>query len=346
MALDIVTLTGGHPRVYFPLSQKDKVAAVAREGFGTAAEAQAFIESADMSRFHVPLTYKRFREASVVLTGLMIVAAIVAMVFAPKVALIAAILLLLAIGCEVASRDQRKQLDQSLKGQIAQYLGQRECLRHKQLEGRIERLAYVEEYLERPGSKRVEGQYTRDALISSVAHQNHFSACAEDYRYRLREIEAKEEAYTQTLYESYVRRFLHSHRERPQETAYERFKDCIEGNQGEFLQKRALQLSAFLKLLGDHNAALPREINEHLSERELRMDLVPSQVGQMDVMFSDEGLGEQKIFFQVRGERYSAYAKDNKEVGFFQTSRQFEISAPDQNGNIKYSISRSYICSG
>lgn len=345
MALDIVTLTGGHPRVYFPLIQQDKVAAVAREGFGTAAEAQAFVESVDMSRFHIPLTYKRFREASVILTGLMIVAGIVALVVAPKVALIAAVLLLLAIGCEVASRDQREQLDQSLKDQIAQYLGQRACLHEKQLEGRIDRLAFVEEYLERPDSKQIDEVYTQEDLRSYVAEKDHFSACA-DYRYRLREVVEKEEPYTQTLYEFYVRRFLKSNPKNPEETATERFRDCIESNQGKFLQKRAFQLSAFLKLLGDHNAAIPAEINGHLARRQLEMGLVPSQVGQIDVMFSDEGLGEQKIFFQVRGERFSVYAAGNQEVGFFQTSRQFEISAPDQSGNIKFSISRSYICAG
>ncbi len=344
MASVIASLTGGSPRVFFPLvQQKDRASTVAQSVFRSEAEAQEFVASVDLSKFNIPLTYKRFREAAVILTALGILAGAAALVFAPPIAIAAACLILLAIGCEVASRDQKERLDLSLGEQILRYQGQKALLQSKQLSSRIDRLAFVEEYLDRKESKLQEGNYTRENLVSYVHENSHFSIGAENYAYRVRDIVEKQEPYTQTLYTSYVQQFLGL---KPEEIASERFKDCIEGNQGKFLERRALQLSAFLKLLGDHNCALPQDINDHLVTRQLEMGVDPSVSGRLDVMFSQEGLGSQKIIFQVRGEQFPVYATENREepLGIFQTSRMFEISPPDQNGSVSCSISHSYIC--
>jgi hypothetical protein len=348
MASNIASLTGGAPRLFFPLiQQKDRASTVAQAVFRSEAEAQEFIATADLSKFKIPLTYKRFKEAAVVFTALGIFAA-VASIFAPPVIILAVCLFLLAIGCEIASRDQKERLDLSLGEQVLLYQRQKALLQNKQLSSRVDRLAFVEEYLDRKESKLQEGEYTKENLVSYVHENSHFSIGAEGYAYRVQDIAEKQEPYTQTLYRSYVQQFLGSDRAKPEETALERFKDCIEGNQGKFLEKRALQLSAFLKLLGDHNCALPQDINDHLVTRHLEMDVDPSVHGRLDVMFSQEGLGSQKIIFQIRGEQFSLYATENREapLGVFQTSRMFEISPPDQNGNVNCSISASYICLG
>lgn len=342
----IASLTNGAPRAFFPLVQKDRATIVAQKVFRSEGEFQDFVSSADLSKFNIPLTYKRFREAAVIFAALGILAGVAALVFAPPIAIAAGCLLLLAIGCEVAARDQKNQLDLSLGEQILRYQGQKELLQQKQLGSRIDRLAFVEEYLNREESKKELGEYSKEHLVSYVNEDSHFSVCTDDYRYRIAGIAEKQESYVKTLYHSYVRQFLGSNRDKPEETPSERFKDCIEGNQGSFYEKRALQLSAFLKLLGDHNSAIPQEINDHLVQRQLEMAVVPSTSGQLDVLFAQESLGDQKIIFQVKGERFPVYATENRDqpLGIFQTARQFKVSPPDQNGNVKCSISHSYIC--
>jgi hypothetical protein len=344
----IASLTSGTLRAFFPLVQKEKATTVAQAVFRSEAEAQEFVESADLSKFNIPLTYKRFREAAVIFAALGILAGAAALVFAPPIAIAAGCLLLLAIGCEVAARDQKNQLDLSLGEQILRYQGQKELLQHKQHDSRLDRLAFVEEYLSREESKKDVGEYTKENLVGYVNEDSHFSVCTDDYRYRIAGIAEKEEPYVKTLHASYVRQFLGSNGDKPEETPVERFKDCIEGNQGPFYEKRALQLSAFLKLLGDHNSAIPHDINDHLAQRQLEMGVVPSTSGQLDVLFAQESLGDQKIIFQVHGERFPVYATENRDqpLGVFQTARQFKVSPPDQNGSVKCSISHSYICLG
>jgi len=341
----IASLTAGTPRPFFPFIQKEKAMAVAEAVFKSESEARAFAESADLSKFNIPMTFKRFREAAVVFAALGVLG-LGAAFFCPPVTLAVLCLFLLAVGCELASRDQKEQLDLSLGEQVVRYLGQRRLLEQMQLGSRVDRLAFVEDYLNREESKKDTGQYTKEDLVSYVNDNSHFSIGAENYQYRIAGIEEKQESYVKTLYDFYVRQFLGSQRDRPEETPFERFKDCIEGNQGKFYEKRALQLSAFLKLLGDHNSAIPQDINDHLVQRQLEMSVEPSLTGRLDVLMAQESLGDQKIIFQVSGERFPVYSTENREqpLGVFQTARQFKVSPPDQNGSVKCSISHNYIC--
>jgi hypothetical protein len=113
------------------------------------------------------------------------------------------------------------------------------------------------------------------------------------------------------------------------------FQSLIRRDHGRALQDRALQVSAFLKLIGDNNAVFSDAAFEKLMPLGVITNSTSVKHGRIDPIIMN--IGRRMIGFEVLGEEVTFESK-----GTYLTSRRVLVSIPDFDGNVKYTIVRSF----
>ncbi|HUD02206.1 MAG TPA: hypothetical protein VMR37_07745 [Rhabdochlamydiaceae bacterium] len=192
-----------------------------------------------------------------------------------------------------------------------------------------------------------EGSFTPQELIPFTGRTvdgtlNAFSSFNRGfvYPYTLSQVERKEgKSYTDALFEHFSTQAVGV----PQP---EFFKKCLEGEHGEFLQKRAIQMGAFLKLLGDKNNPTYPNMGMNISEITLEMgiDPQPTKPGSLSTDCTLQHIGNSIVCYTVDGEEVGLFARgdigqpDANPQALFRASRSIWVSVPDESGNVQYSI--------
>jgi len=197
------------------------------------------------------------------------------------------------------------------------------------------------------GDIREEGAFTPEELAKFTGRTldgtlKAFSSFNREfvYPYTISQVKSKEgKSYTDALFEHFATQAVGL----PQP---EFFKECLEGERGEFLQKRAIQVGAFLKLLGDKNIPTYDSMGMDISNITLSKGInpIPSKAGTLIIDCALKGIGNSIVSYTVMGEEVGLYAnadigKPNaKPLARFRATRTGSVFVPDHDGKVEYSI--------
>jgi len=362
MALSIATLTGGRTHAIFPLVKKqNKASEVAQKALSPEvaefADKYVFPEQIDIS-----LSHKRFKEASVIIGALALVAVVACLVMPlnPIAFIIVGVLVLSAVGCEIAGRDQKERNLNNIRDHVRETFehvkhAEAECNRNVEAQlhgGRTPEhmlLGYqgVQHQLEQVlNSYPVETfEFSQDELLDDVRNNRFFAFCeGYNFPYSIDGIASVEgEFYQQRIIRTYVQNVLGlAEGEEP----LEKLASCIEGQSDAAAFKKALHLAAYFKLLGQAYQLTPADIYQNPEwDRDYQINSEVAAYGKMRVdANADFKTGKFPLQFTV-GEFLPVSFTDSPpdaEAMLLNTAREFTVNPPDRNGNVKCSIYRYF----
>ena len=102
----------------------------------------------------------------------------------------------------------------------------------------------------------------------------------------------------------------------------------------------ALHASAILALIGNENQPVSTGINSNLITKGYYLDPTSTQRGLLTILNSNIGVGEFK--FQVTDETVVLKYIEGKPIATYTTTRTITVFPPDQDGNVRYTIERSF----
>ncbi len=177
-----------------------------------------------------------------------------------------------------------------------------------------------------------EGTFSKYELLDytgphAEGYSRHFSSFNGAYPYQIDGVAMNTEA----VFKHFSRRLPGINKENPIES----FQSLIRRDHGRALQDRALQVSAFLKLIGDNNVVFSDAAFEKLMPLGVITNSTSVKHGKIDPIIMN--IGRRMIGFEVLGEEVTFESK-----GTYQTSRRVLVSIPDMDGNVKYTIVRSF----
>jgi hypothetical protein len=193
-----------------------------------------------------------------------------------------------------------------------------------------------------------EGKFTRDELLALTERKSNgllkfFSSVNGNmpYPYSIKGVKPDPEA----ILKYYVQQALGLPKGMD---ALKWLRKCATGENGSFMEARALHLCAFLKLLGDGNKAISDDLNTHISQGDaIAINPVPIKNGQLvppvAVMST---IGQFAMGYEVKGDvvsldRYNELG-ERRSLENYQTSRTVTVFKQDVNGEVEYVIKRKF----
>lgn len=119
-------------------------------------------------------------------------------------------------------------------------------------------------------------------------------------------------------------------------------------SEGTMFQKRARHICSFLKLLGDGNQIANPALTEKLIESGYFVGEAPIKPGTLSTSCIQQENGELFLSYVVSNEEIGIYKiedfgqPEREPVMRLKTSRRVVVSPPDQDGNVSYTIQRTF----
>ncbi len=192
--------------------------------------------------------------------------------------------------------------------------------------GKLIEGTYIEEGVLKPEELLGFTRRTQDETLRAFSSFNRNIV----YPYEVAGVEKKEDKfYTESLFEHFAEQSVGSHD----------FVESLKGIHGVELQKSARQTCAFLKVLGDKNIAYPDDMNWKVVNQNVFINPTPEKPGRLTTL---------KMGYSVKEDIVGIYAGEDlvrpqaecTPVARFKASRTVSVSAPDQDGNVAYTIRR------
>lgn len=316
-----------------PVEAKSKVSTVAESKIPRAVLLAAEDYSLQNQTSQISLTHQNYFTASHTLFFLGVAAGILGIV-SPFFLIGAAALLLAGVACKVRGNQ--------LESRCMQHIQELKQTAIDHVRSAPERIAFAEQSLNAEEIKKVSGKYTKKQLMDFARLDNHFAGFQKGYFHRIGGVaEQPHEDYLFTMYRHYVTTVLGAKEGASRAELRTHFNTCLVREENPELQNKALHLSAFLKLLGEHNRAFPQGFNEStLEDREVRLNIEHSKENAGTIVVPPLHAGSLGISFSVDGEKFTLSSMEGEELARYQAPRNIRIEMPKANGDVAFIIER------